>query len=104
MPKEPISKHRIPLGLPAKEQKQVYKTLFKSVRSKVLQNLLMLWYNIYQKKSKLGKRLRRRLRRKGYPISMDRLVRELTIEDVMGVISVSPRTAREYRDALQVMM
>lgn len=105
MPKKQKLKHRIPLDLPAKEKKKVYKTLFGSIRNKVLQKLIILWYNAcWTPQSKLGKRLRARLRRKEWPISPDRLAKELTLEDVMELLHVSKRTAREYRDALQIIV
>lgn len=94
-------KHKLKLGDETAES-VIHKTVFHSIRNKVLQKLVLIWFNaFYSREMELNKRLSKRLAEQGLPHSKENLAFALTPEDIMEIIHCSKRTAIEYRDALR---
>lgn len=98
-----MGKHHIKINCDEATKRLLLSKLFLSIRSKVLQKLLLLWYNAYSKSS-LRKKLMERLVSQGIAVNRANLVRVLTPSDVIPIIHCSKRTAIEYIDALKVLM
>lgn len=99
---ETLSKHRIPLNCEDGEEAFLDRFVFKSVRSKVLQKLLLIWYNLfYSERNQMQERIYKRLKEQKLPRDRVNIVWELKPKDVMDVIGCSSRTAKEYIDAMR---
>ena len=98
-----MGKHHINIKYDEATERFLLSKLFLSVRSKVLQKLLLLWFNVYSK-NVLRRKLVERLVSQGIAVNRVNLVRVLTPSDVMPMLHCSKRTAIEYIDALKVLM
>lgn len=97
-----MGKHHIKIKCDEATKRLLISKLFLSVRSQVLQKLLLLWFNVYFRE--LQGKLVERLVSQGVVVNRANLVRVLTSSDVMPMLHCSKRTAIEYIDALKVLM
>lgn len=97
-----MGKHHININCDEATKRLLISKLFLSVRSQVLQKLLLLWFNVYFRD--LQGKLMERLVSQGVVVNRANLVRVLTSSDVMPMLHCSKRTAIEYIDALKVLM
>ena len=98
-----LAKHKIKLKAEADIEKFIHKHVFRSVRNKVLQKLLLLAFQLKWSKTGLYKTAAKRLVSKKLPLNLSNIAYELEPEDVMGIIGCSKRTAIEYVDALRYL-
>ena len=97
-----LAKHKIRIEEGWSTNELTHKYLFKSIRSKVLQRLVLLAYNAtHSRELTLCRDIQKRLTEKGYVWNYSNVASELTPEDVMTVIPCKERTAKEYIDALR---
>lgn len=98
-----LAKHKIKLKAEADVEKFIHKHVFRSVRNKVLQKLLLLAFQLKWSKTELYKRAAKRLVKEKSLLNLSNIAYELKPEDVMGIIGCSKRTAIEYIDALRYL-
>ena len=103
-PESKFAKHKFQLG---NDRWTTFfqRTILHSVRSKVLQNLCFLWFLIEGSvETSLYEKLCIRLKEKEIRLTRSNLVYALELKDVMEVLQVSKRTAKEYIDALRYLI
>jgi len=98
-----LAKHKIKLEAEADVEKFIHKHVFRSVRNKVLQKLLLLAFQLKWSETELYKKAAKRLAEKKLLLNLSNVTYELEPEDVMGIIGCSKRTAIEYIDALRYL-
>ena len=85
----------------------IKKTIFKSIRSKVLRNLVFLYMVLIldYPHSKIAMNAFRRAKKKEPHLRLDKgnVLFSLKPEDIMPIIEVSRRTAIEYIQALRLL-
>ena len=100
-----VGKHKIRLMVSPEVEEIWHKTFTKSIRNRVLQKLVLLWYNLWlYQDSELRQTIERRLMEKGLnPRLKANYVYEVKPEEVMKILNCSKRTAVEYIDALKII-
>ena len=96
-------KHNIELDISPEAQEYIRDWVFRSVRSKVLQKLLLIWFLLWMlgNRSSLHRKVKKRLLKKYDPyLRKDDYATEISLEEIMEIIHCSKRTAIEYQDAL----
>jgi hypothetical protein len=75
--------------------------MFVSIRSKVLQKLVLLWRNFFWS---YPDEIKKRLAEKHLRIDRGNVAYALEPKDIIEVIGCSERTAKEYIQALRILM
>lgn len=101
-----MPKYKIRLDVPPEAERLWHKTFTKSVRSKVLQKLILLWYNLWIDQSLgLHKAVKKRLIEQNLnPRIKTNYAYEVKVEEVMELLHCSRQTAKEYIEALKVLL
>jgi len=87
-----------------KVEEYIHKHVFHSVRNRVLQKLLLLYFNLWGFETELHEKVEKRLADKKLVHDKASFAYEITPEEVSEVIGCSRRTAIEYVDALKTLM
>jgi len=106
MDKEKVAKHKIRLDAPPEAERLWHKTFTKSIRSKVLQKLVLLWYNLWiDGSSELHQAVKQRLIKNNLnPKFKVNYAYEVKPKEVMKLLNCSRRTAIEYIEALRIIL
>lgn len=95
-----MAKHKIPIKTDWKTKRYLDKFFFRSIRSKVLQKMVLLYYNFFYQKDK---EVAKRLSEVGLPWNKENVAWELKTDDIIRIIGCSERTAKEYIDAFKTL-
>lgn len=98
-----IAKYKMSIT-PSETEEFIHKHVFRSIRTKSLQKLVLIWHNLnYSRNCPLRQEIVKRLREKELPSCLENIVWELKPKDVMQVIPCSKRTALDYIYALRYL-
>ena len=75
--------------------------LFRSIRSKSLQKLLLLNFSLWVYDTGIKSLIEKRLTDKGYQTNRSDMFYEVTVDEIMQILSCSKRTAQDYQYTLR---
>jgi hypothetical protein len=97
-----LAKHHLQISLNGEiatpeKNPRLYRSYFRSIRSKVLQKLAFIYWEIFiGKETPVRERVKSRLEEKGLPDTIGNIAFELQPKDIQDLIGCSERTAKEY--------
>ena len=97
-----MGKHHLQIDASEQETAFIHKFVFRSVRNKVLQKLLLINYNLfYETQNPILERINKRLHEQHILSNKSNISWELKPEDITDIIGCSQRTAKEYISVFQ---
>jgi hypothetical protein len=97
-------KHKIVVSEDEGLNRLWHETFTRSVRSKVLQKLILLWFNLWiDQESELHQLVKKRILGRGLPLVRGNFIYEVKPEEAMEILGCSKRTAIEYLNTLRIL-